>query len=147
MVDSFLQAAFERFPFHVVDACEYGSEHKKATGFLANFEAPRLQQRCKGDHVHKSWSIRKTDEGDWQFDTAKEAEYPVQLAKELAASFIDHLMTSEKFQLQDEMEDHAFKVSAGSQPRRVRGPLMLSNSNLKLKSCVNRQNVLLQLSP
>ena len=42
----FLKPLVQRLFYHVVDACEYGSEHKKTTGFLANFNAPRLQQRC-----------------------------------------------------------------------------------------------------
>jgi hypothetical protein len=120
----FFKPLLLRHFFHVVDACEYGSDHKKATGFLANFDAPRLQQRCKGDHEHKAWSIRRSEDGEWKFDTAAEAEYPSKLARELAASFIDHLMLSGKFQLHEEVEDYAFKVSAGAQPRRTRGPLL-----------------------
>eukprot|EP00435_Cladocopium_sp_Y103_P029262 s1712_g7.t1 len=84
----------QKYRFHVVDACEFGSEHKKSTAFLANFEAPRLTVRCSGQHVHKPWAIHKFDAGEWQFDTAKEAEYLVKLSKAAAASFIEHLLDS-----------------------------------------------------
>ena len=40
----FFKPLLQRFYFHVIDACEYGSEHKKSTAFLANFDAPRLKQ-------------------------------------------------------------------------------------------------------
>ena len=92
----FLKPLVQRLFYHVVDACEYGSEHKKTTGFLANFNAPRLQQRCKGDHTHKVWTISKTESGEWQFDTAKEAEYPFKLARELEASFMDTLLDNQR---------------------------------------------------
>ena len=129
----FFKPLLLRYFFHVVDACEYGSDHKKATGFLANFDAPRLQQRCKGDHDHKAWSIRRSEDGEWKFDTAAEAEYPSKLARELAASFIDKMMQSGKFQLHEEVEDYAIKVSAGAQPRRTRGPLLLSEYKSKVE--------------
>ena len=59
-----------------------------------------------------------------KFDTAKEAEYyPLKLAREFAVFLMDQLLPSGKFQMQDELHDHAFKVTAGSQPRRTRGPL------------------------
>ena len=54
----------EKFQLHVVDACEYGSQHKKATAFLANFKASRLLQRCKGDHEHAAWKVKKLDNGE-----------------------------------------------------------------------------------
>eukprot|EP00435_Cladocopium_sp_Y103_P059286 s1864_g21.t1 len=124
-----------KFCFHVVDACEFGPEHKKSTAFLANFEAPRLRVRCSGQHVHKPWTIHQSESGEWQFDTAKEAEYPVKLAKAVAASFVDYLLESGKFQLQDDVQDHAVKISANSQPRRTRGPLLLSE--FKAKVCIS----------
>jgi hypothetical protein len=129
----FFKPLMQKFLFHTVDACEYGSEHKKATGFLANFDAPRLKQRCKGDHAHKAWTISRNEAGEWKFDTAKEAEYPLKLARELAASFMDQLLPSGKFQIHDELQDHAFKVAAGSQPSRTRGPLLLSEYKSKVE--------------
>eukprot|EP00435_Cladocopium_sp_Y103_P066847 s272_g29.t1 len=115
-ITPYFRPLMQKYIFHVVDACEFGSDHKKSTAFLANFEAPRLRLRCSGKHTHKPWTIQKSESGEWQFDTAKEAEYPVKLAKAVAASFIDHLLGSERFQLQDELQDHAVKISAHSQP-------------------------------
>lgn len=110
----FFKPLVERFHFHIIDACEYGSDHKKATAFLANFCAGRLQQRCTGAHVHKAWKVEKTEDGQWRFDTAAEAEYPTKLARELAAAFFDELLVTKQFKLQDQLEDHAAKVASES---------------------------------
>ena len=118
--DSVFRELVKRFQFHTVDACEYGSDRKKATAFLANFRAVRLQQRCQGTHVHKPWNLEKTEDGQWRFDTASEAEYPTKLARELAASFLDELQTTRHFKFQEYLEDHAAKVSSEAQPRRTR---------------------------
>ena len=128
----FFKRLVERFHFHIIDACEYGSDHKKATAFLANFCAGRLQQRCTGTHVHKAWKVEKNEDGQWRFDTAAEAEYPAKLARELAAAFFDELLVTKHFKLQDQLEDHAAKVASESQPRRTRGPLLLSEFKAKV---------------
>ena len=119
--------------FNIVDACMYGSEHKKATAFLSNFFPARLQQRCTGDHRHKDWKVTKSDDGQWKFDTANEAEYPTLLSKEIAAAFMDELMLSDRFILNDQLADHAAKISAVSQPRRTKGPLLLSEFKCKVQ--------------
>lgn len=116
----------------IIDACEYGSEHKKATAFLANFPADRLRQRCTGNHTHKSWNVEKAEDGSWRFDTAKEAEYPTKLAKQLALALFDKLLESQQFKLQDNLEDHAPKVSSEAQPRRPKGPLLLTEFKTKV---------------
>lgn len=128
----FFRPLVERFHFHVIDACEYGSDHKKATAFLTNFSAARLQQRCTGSHVHKAWKVEKTEDGQWRFDTAAEAEYPSKLARELAAALFDELLSKKQFKLQDQLEDHAAKIASESQPRRTRGPLLLSEFKAKV---------------
>ena len=137
----FFKPLLQRFYFHVIDACEYGSEHKKSTAFLANFDAPRLKQRCSGDHSHAAWKVRQLESGDWAFDTAKEAEYPSKLAHELAASFLEELAKRGDIYLQDELVDHAVKISAESQPRRTKGPLLLSEFKSKVAiECVEDDN-------
>lgn len=128
----FFKRLVDRFFFHIVDACEYGSEHKKATAFLANFSADRLRQRCTGNHTHKSWNVEKAEDGSWRFDTAKEAEYPTKLAKQLALALFDKLLESQQFKLQDNLEDHAPKVSSEAQPRRPKGPLLLTEFKTKV---------------
>ena len=122
----------EKFHFHVIDACEYGSQHKKGTAFLANFQAPRLKQRCTGNHTHAAWTVKQLDTGVWSFDTAKEAEYPLPLAKELATAFIDELQQRGHVQLHDLMDDHAVKISAEAQPRRTKGPVLLAEFKTKV---------------
>ena len=129
---SFFKRLVDTFHFHVVDACEYGSERKKATAFLANFQSGRLQQRCTGNHVHKPWKVQQSDDGQWKFDTASEAEYPTKLAREIATALLDELLTMKQFKLQDQLEDYAAKVASEAQPRRVRGPLLLSEFKTKV---------------
>ncbi|CAL1131315.1 unnamed protein product [Cladocopium goreaui] len=128
----FFKPLLEKFFFHIVDACEYGSQHKKATAFLANFDAPRLKRRCNGDHQHAPWKIQKLETGAWSFDTAKEAEYPLKLAAELASAFLDELSKCNVLHLQDDLQDHASKISAEAQPRRTKGPLLVAEFKTKV---------------
>ena len=131
------KSVMEKFVFSVVDNCEYGSEYKKATGFLSNFSPGRLQSRCLGKHVHKKWTIEKDLEGNWKFSTSQEAEYPIALAKAIALSFIDKLSTMKSISLIDDLGDHAAKVSTYLQPRRSRGPLLLSEFKTKVQISCN----------
>ena len=128
----FFRPLLSRFHFHVIDACEYGSEHKKATAFLANFVAPRLQRRCTGGHNHAAWTIKRADNGSWSFDTAKEAEYPTKLAAELASAFLDELGKHTALHLEDDLLDHCTKISSESQPRRTKGPLLVAEFKTKV---------------
>ena len=128
----FFKQLVQRFHFHVVDACEYGSQHKKGTAFLANFKAPRLLQRCSGNHEHAAWRVKQSEDGVWRFDTAKEAEYPVKLARELASAFIDELPKRGEVHLQESLEDHAPKILSEAQPRRTKGPLLLAEFKSKI---------------
>ena len=134
---SFFKALVKNFRFSVVDNCEYGSEYKKATGFLSNFLPQRLQTRCSGKHVHKKWTIDKDANGVWQFSTSKEAEYPTMLAKAIALSFIDRLAEMKPLHLVDDLVDHAAKLSTYTQPRRARGPLLLSEVKTKVQLSCN----------
>lgn len=133
----FMKPLKDRFFFNVVDACEYGSSHKKGTAFLCNFFASRLQKRCSGNHTHSAWNIRRSDNGNWQFDTAAEAEYPTALARELAASFMDQLLPTGLFDVDDDICNHAEKIGATNQPRRARGPLILSEFKSKVSITCN----------
>ena len=119
--------------FHVLHACEYGSIHKKATGILANFRSQRLMKRCSGNHKHEAWKIQQSPTGEWSFDTAKEAEYSTQFASEVAAALLDELSSREALHLSDDVGDHAVKISAENQPRRTRGPLLLSEFKSKIE--------------
>lgn len=46
----------DRFIWHVVHACMYGSKRLKKTAFLSNFSAPNLRQTCDGNHKHLPWT-------------------------------------------------------------------------------------------
>ena len=137
----FFKPLLKQFYFHVVDACEYGSDHKKSTAFLSNFDAHRLKQRCRGTHIHASWTVRQLENGQWAFDTATEAEYPRQLAQEIAAAFLDELSNRGTVVLNDDVEDHAAKISSESQPRRTKGPLLLAEFKTKVTvECAESDN-------
>eukprot|EP00435_Cladocopium_sp_Y103_P030693 s2267_g7.t1 len=110
----YFRPLLEKFYLHVVDSCEYGSAHRKETAFLANFDAPRLKQRCRGDHVHAARKVKQLDSGEWAFDTAKEAEYPTELARAISSAFLEELANRGSLVLQDELADHACKISADS---------------------------------
>jgi hypothetical protein len=123
----FFRGLVSKFHFHVIDV---------ATAILANFSAPRLRQRCMGNHKHAAWKIQQSQTGEWSFDTAKEAEYPVRLASEIASAFLEELSSRGDIHLVDDVCDHAVKISAVSQPRRTRGPLLLSEFKSKVSvSC------------
>lgn len=130
---SYFKRLMHRFIFSVVDTCEYGSEYKKGTGFLSNFLPKRLQTRCSGGHEHKKWSVQQNAKGEWQFSTSKAAEYPSLLAKSIALSFLDHLAEVKNIKLVDDLSDHSAKVSTYLQPRRTRGPLLLSEFKTKVQ--------------
>ena len=120
--------------FNILDACEYGSPHKKPTAFLSNFVLPRLTMTCTATHSHQKWKLQQDTNGEWHFDTAKAAEYPTRLAKAIALALLDKVMEPPCFSLTDDVEDHAVKISAQNQPRRTRGPLLLSE--FKHKVCI-----------
>eukprot|EP00435_Cladocopium_sp_Y103_P058259 s502_g20.t1 len=131
-ITPYFRPLLQKFFLHIVDSCEYGSSRKKATAFLANFDAPRLKQRCRGNHVHEAWKVKQTETGEWSFDTAKEAEYPTKLAAAIAAAFLDELALRGTFVLQDNLDDHASKISTELQPRRTKGPLLLAEFKTKV---------------
>jgi hypothetical protein len=129
----FFAPLFERFNLHVVDACEYGSMHKRAQHFWPiSLRLACKSVRCSGDHVHQDWKVQRMDNGEWKFDTAAEAEYPPKLAQKLAASFMDQLLPTGKFDIHDDIVDHAAKVGSVHQARRTRGPLLLSEFKTKV---------------
>ena len=129
---SFFSAVIHKYFFSVIDACEYGSEHKKSTGFLSNFFPGRLQTKCSGKHIHKPWTVKRSELGKWEFDTAKAAEYTLQLCLAIASSFIDVFRCDPNFVFEDSIEQHASKVGSQLQPRRTRGPLLVAEFKHKV---------------
>ena len=129
---SFFRHLVDSHFFSDVDACEYGSEHKKSTGFLSNFFPARLQSKCSGSHVHKPWSIQRSELGKWEFDTAKAAEYTIQMSQAIAMSFMDVFRGDPGFQFEDSVANYAPKVASQLQPRRTRGPLLVAEFKHKV---------------
>ena len=129
---SFFSAVIHKYFFSDIDACEYGSEHKKSTGFLSNFFPGRLQTKCSGKHIHKPWTVKRSELGKWEFDTAKAAEYTLQLCLAIASSFIDVFRCDPNFVFEDSIEQHASKVGSQLQPRRTRGPLLVAEFKHKV---------------
>ena len=77
----------EMVRFH---SCCHGSRRKKDTGWLST---PRvfadLNAVCQGDHDHDPWGVTY-QMGQWKFDTASEAAYPMLLAQRAAACLVVH---------------------------------------------------------
>ena len=62
-----------------------GGDRNKQTSLLHNCsELRQLELRCDGSHSHKSWSVSKSLDGRWKYDTASEAEYPPVLCQRIA---------------------------------------------------------------
>ena len=129
---SFFRHLVDNHFFSDVDACEYGSEHKKSTGFLSNFFPNRLQLKCSGSHVHKPWTIKRSELGKWEFDTAKAAEYTIQMSQAIAMSFMDVFQCDPRFSFDDSVVNYAPKIASQLQPRRTRGPLLVAEFKHKV---------------
>eukprot|EP00435_Cladocopium_sp_Y103_P053352 s792_g17.t1 len=74
--------ALARGYFVCLHSCAYGGERKKNTAFLCSEEEfTSLEKYCDGSHPHKEWGY---DFDLWEFNTAKEAEYPRALCEQYA---------------------------------------------------------------
>ena len=62
------------------------------------------------------------------------------LAKAIALSFIDRLAEVKPLHLMDDLVDHAAKLSTYMQPRRARGPLLLSEFKTKVQVSCNPES-------
>eukprot|EP00435_Cladocopium_sp_Y103_P026862 s4451_g6.t1 len=61
--------------------------------------------------------------------------------RELAYAFMDELSKPSRFSWQDELVDHASKISSEAQPRRTKGPLLLSEFKTKVVlECLESDN-------
>eukprot|EP00435_Cladocopium_sp_Y103_P024718 s1417_g6.t1 len=116
--------------FHV---CMHGGERDKRTSLLHNCEElTALAARCDRSHRHKEWSVSKTLDGRWAYDTSSEAEYPLRLCQKIAA-IISRCAVSKGLSISLEPKgpspvsqpNSAWKIAAGRQPRGKRSPGML----------------------
>ena len=63
--------------------CAHGGERPKMTLFKCTHPCLQaLHARCPGNHAHKPYALTR-NHGGWQFDTAKESEYPPLLCKRI----------------------------------------------------------------
>ena len=116
--------------FHV---CMHGGVRDKRTSLLHNcVELNALAARCDKSHQHKEWSVSRTLDGKWAYDTSSEAEYPLQLCQKIAA-IISRCAVSKRLPISLEpkgpspviQSNAAWKIAAGRQPRGRRSPGML----------------------
>ena len=114
-------------------ACMHGGDRDKLTGLLHNC-APlcELALRCDGGHHHRPWSVSRSLQGGWKFDTSSEAEYPMLLCSRVARLFSEAALAA-GWSVSPEPRavscskkiPSAWKVAAGKQPRGRRAQMLL----------------------
>ena len=133
-----LTDAFEHLPeqcrFQYIHACMYGSRRRKSTALLLNFTAPNLQSECDDSHSHLPWGMVDQQDGKGlKFSTSLETEYPLQLSRHLAVAFMEALNAQGKFLTSHNVqEDQIQRIGAGTQPRGVKSPILMSEFKCKV---------------
>ena len=133
-----LTDAFEHLPeqchFQYIHACMYGSRRRKSTALLLNFTAPNLQSECDDSHSHLPWGMFDQQDGKGlKFSTSLETEYPLQLSRHLAVAFMEALNAQGKFLTSHNVqEDQIQRIGAGTQPRGVKSPILMSEFKCKV---------------
>ena len=116
--------------FHV---CMHGGDRDKRTSLLHNCpELCALALRRDKQHKHKDWSVSKSLDGKWQYDTSSEAEYPLLLTQRIAA-IVSKVAVRRGLPINLEprgpvvvqKSSNTWKVAAGRQPRGRRAPNLL----------------------
>ena len=75
--------------------CAHGGERDKKTRFLCSHDwIQSMGLQCPKNHEHKPFALRHTSQG-WQFDTAKEGEYPELLCQRYASCLQKQLQPPE----------------------------------------------------
>ena len=127
--------------FQYIHACMYGSRRRKSSAFLMNFSAANLQSECDNNHTHLPWGLVDLQDGTkLQFSTSLETEYPSQLSKHLAIALLDALQAQGKFlSPANVQEDQLQRLGAGTQPRGIKSPIIMSEFKCKVE--VTSRNV------
>ena len=124
---SFLRGVVDPYFFSEIHAWEHGSEHQKSTGFLSNF----FMQDCKPNALgHIRTSLGQLD-GLNLVDTAKAAEYTLQLSQAIARSFMGQFKDDPRFSLEDSSNNYVPKVVTQLQPRETRSLCWFRSSSIK----------------
>lgn len=111
--------------FTVFHACMHGGARDKLTALLHTCpHLCRLEVRCDKQHQHQPWTISRTIQGGWQFDTSAEAEYPLLLCSRMASAFAEFAITqgwvvhAEPNRVSAaKLIPSQWKIAAGRQPR------------------------------
>ncbi|CAL1170452.1 unnamed protein product [Cladocopium goreaui] len=124
----------EQCRFQYIHACMYGSRRRKSTALLLNFTAPNLQSECDDSHSHLPWGMVDQQDGKGlKFSTSLETEYPLQLSRHLAVAFMEALNAQGKFLTSHNVqEDQIQRIGAGTQPRGVKSPILMSEFKCKV---------------
>eukprot|EP00435_Cladocopium_sp_Y103_P017790 s259_g4.t1 len=133
LTDAFLDLP-EECRFQYVHACMYGSQRRKSTGLLLNFEADNLKAVCDDSHPHLPWGmVNDDDKQQLRFSTSLETEYPALFCKQLVLAFLDALQCQGKSPLQfDVTADQTQKMGSGVQPRGAKAPLLMGEFKCKV---------------
>ena len=111
--------------FTVFHACMHGGARDKLTALLHTCpHLCRLEVRCDKQHQHQPWTISRSIQGGWQFDTSAEAEYPLLLCSRMASAFAEFAITqgwvvhAEPNRVSAaKLIPSQWKIAAGRQPR------------------------------
>lgn len=111
--------------FTVFHACMHGGARDKLTALLHTCpHLCRLEVRCDKQHQHQPWTISRTIQGGWQFDTSAEAEYPLLLCSRMASALAEFAITQGWVVHAEPNRVSAakfipsqWKIAAGRQPR------------------------------
>ena len=106
-------------------ACMHGGTRDKLTALLHTCpQLCRLEVRCDKQHQHQPWTVSRSIQGGWKFDTSSEAEYPMLMCSRMASAFAEFAI-SQGWVVHPEpnkvsaakLIPSQWKVAAGRQPR------------------------------
>lgn len=133
-------------------ACMHGGDRDKLTALLHNCPPLcELALRCDGGHSHRPWSVSRSVQGGWKFDTASEAEYPLLLCQRMAKLFSEAALSAGWLVSPEPKAANcskgvptAWKIAAGRQPRGRRSHMLLpEDGQVVTLSVTNHRDVTL----
>ena len=117
--------------YAVFHSCQYGSNRQKKTMLAHNHEVfSKISKMCQGEsksHRHLPWGVNANN----KFATSEETAYPFQLARDIAAAFVQALLkagmipppaTFDQMHSQSEHVLQAIRAQSGAQPKITKLP-------------------------
>ena len=117
--------------YAVFHSCQYGSHRQKKTMLAHNHHAfSSISKMCQGEsksHRHSPWGVTTGN----KFATAEETAYPFQLARDIAAAYVQALLeagmvpppaTFDQMHSQSEHVLQAIRAQSGVQPKIAKLP-------------------------